>query len=126
LIFPFQTWFFGIYLNFQWQKSLQNQYLRHSESKSYQINSIKPFSSSFFLTTPKAHSNSSNFQVQFNLNFSEKIIQYSRTFALQVQTSWNQAHEPLLIESFPKIPRIQYEASWFYGFHNYKTNYLPS
>jgi len=36
LIFPFKTWFFGIYLNFQWQKSLQNQYLPHSESsKSY-------------------------------------------------------------------------------------------
>jgi hypothetical protein len=28
-------------LNFQWQKSPQNQYLPHSESKSYQINSIK-------------------------------------------------------------------------------------
>jgi hypothetical protein len=24
LIFPFKTWFFGIYLNFQWQKSLKN------------------------------------------------------------------------------------------------------
>ncbi len=27
LIFPSKTWFFGIYLNFQWQKSLKNQYL---------------------------------------------------------------------------------------------------
>jgi hypothetical protein len=33
LIFPSQTWFFGIYLNFQQQKSLKNQYLPHSESK---------------------------------------------------------------------------------------------
>jgi hypothetical protein len=34
--FSFQkTWFFGIYLSFQWQKSLKNQYLPHSESKSY-------------------------------------------------------------------------------------------
>jgi len=41
LIFPSKTWFFGIYLNFQWQKLPQNQYLPHSESKSYQINSIK-------------------------------------------------------------------------------------
>jgi hypothetical protein len=24
--------------------------------------------------------------------FSEEIIEYSRTFALQVQTQWNQAH----------------------------------
>jgi hypothetical protein len=31
LIFPSKTWFFGIYLNFQWQKSLKNQYLPHSE-----------------------------------------------------------------------------------------------
>jgi hypothetical protein len=33
--FPSKTWFFGIYLNFQWQKSLKNQYLPHSKSKSY-------------------------------------------------------------------------------------------
>jgi hypothetical protein len=38
-----------------------------------------------------------NFQLQFNLIFSEETIQYSRsfTFASQVQTSWNQAHAPL-------------------------------
>jgi hypothetical protein len=35
-------------LNFQQQKSLQNQYLPHSESKSYQINSIKSCSSKSF------------------------------------------------------------------------------
>jgi hypothetical protein len=34
--------------------------------------------------------------------FSEEIIQYSRTFALQVKTSWNQAHAPLLVESFQR------------------------
>jgi hypothetical protein len=48
LIFPSKTWFFGIYLNFQWQKSLKTQYLPHSESKSYQINSIKSCSSRSF------------------------------------------------------------------------------
>jgi hypothetical protein len=48
LIFPSKTWFFGIYLNFQQQKSLKNQYLPHSESKSYQINSIKSCSSRSF------------------------------------------------------------------------------
>ncbi len=66
------------------------------------------------------------FQLWFNLIFSEKIIQYSRTFALQVQMSWNQAHAPLLVESFPKTPRTWFEASRFGGSHNYKTNYLPS
>jgi hypothetical protein len=42
--------------------------------------------------------------------------------------SWNQAHAPLLIESFPKTPRTQSEASWFSESHNYKTeqNKLPS
>ncbi len=39
--FPSKTWFLGIYLNFQQQKSLKYQYLPHFESKSYQINSIK-------------------------------------------------------------------------------------
>jgi hypothetical protein len=46
--FPSKTWFFGIYLNFQWQKSLKNQYLPHSESKFYQINSTKSGSSRSF------------------------------------------------------------------------------
>jgi len=40
-----------------------------------------------------------------------EIIQYSRTFAPQVQTSWNQAHARLHDESFPKTPRTQHEAS---------------
>jgi hypothetical protein len=35
-------------LNFPFQKSLQNQYLSYSESKSYQINSIKSCSSRSF------------------------------------------------------------------------------
>ncbi len=41
LVFPSKIWFLGIYLNFQRQKSVENQYLPHSDSKSYQINSIK-------------------------------------------------------------------------------------
>jgi hypothetical protein len=48
VIFPSKAWFFGIYLNFQQQKSFRNQYLPHSESKSYQINSIKSCSSRSF------------------------------------------------------------------------------
>jgi hypothetical protein len=43
-----KTWLFGIYLNFQRQKSPKYQYLPHSESKSYQINSIKSCSSRSF------------------------------------------------------------------------------
>jgi hypothetical protein len=57
----------------------------------------------------------------------KKIIQYSRTFAVQLQTSWNQADAPLLLESFPKRPRTQSEASGFGENHKYKnkTNKLP-
>ncbi len=39
------------------------------------------------------------------------------------------ADAPLLLESFPKRPRTQSEASWFGGSHRYKikqTNYLAS
>ncbi len=80
-----------------------------------------------FPTTPKAHSNpSENFSYYLNLIFSEKIIQYWRTFAPQVQMSWNQAHAPLLLESFPKRPRMQSEASQFGGSHKYKQNKLLS
>ncbi len=35
------------------------------------------------------------FQLPFNLIFSEKIIQCSRTFAMQVQTAWNEADASL-------------------------------
>jgi hypothetical protein len=42
-------------------------------------------------------------------------------FALQVQMSWNQAHAPVLIKSFPRAQRTQFEASKLNGSHNYKT-----
>jgi hypothetical protein len=100
LIFPSKTWFFGIYLNFQWQKSFKNQYLPHSESKSYQINSIKLCSSRYF----QQHQRHIPILLKFSATiiFSEEIIQYSRTFGPQVQTSWNQAHAPLLVETFER------------------------
>jgi hypothetical protein len=46
-----------------------------------------------------------------NLIFNENIIQYSRIFAPQVQTSCNETDAPLLLESFPNRPRTQFEAS---------------
>jgi len=122
LIFPSKTWFSGFCLNFQWQKSLKNQYLPHSESKSYQINSIKSCSSRCFQQHQRHFPIPPKFSATiFNSTFSQEIIQYSRTFALQVQTSWNQAHAPLLIESFPKTPSTRSEAFWFGASHNYKT-----
>jgi hypothetical protein len=103
LIFLSKTWFLGIYLNFQQHKSLKNQYIPHFESKSYQINSIRSCSSRSFQ------------EYQRHI----PIIQYSRTFAPQVQMSWNQA---LLINSFPKTPRTRSNASLFSGSDNYKNN----
>jgi hypothetical protein len=46
--FSFQNLVFWIYLNFQQERSLKNHYLPHSESKTYQINSIKSCSSRSF------------------------------------------------------------------------------
>jgi len=59
----------------------------------------------------------------------KKPFKIQRTFAPQVQTSWNQSHAPLLVvESFPKTTRTWSEASQFGGSHNFKTkqNKLPS
>jgi hypothetical protein len=67
------------------------------------------------------------FQLQFNLIYSEEIIQYSRTFAPRV-TSPNvmEPSPPFLDKRFPKTLRTWSEASWFGGSHNKKQNKLPS
>ncbi len=53
-----------------------------------------------------------NFQLRFNLIFSEEIIQYSRTSTPQVQMPWNQAYAPLLLKSFPKLSKETKNAIW--------------
>jgi hypothetical protein len=111
---------------FQEQKSLKNQYLPHFESKSYHIN---PAHQRSFQKHQRHIPIPPKFLSYDFISFcSEKIIQYSRTFAPQVQTSWHQAHAPLLVKSFPKTPRTQSEASQFGGSHNYKIKQskLPS
>jgi hypothetical protein len=72
----------------------------HSETKSYQINSIRSCSSRSFEQVQR-HIPIPPKIFNYNLIFSEEIIQYSRTFARQLQTSWNQA----LVKRFPKTPR---------------------
>jgi hypothetical protein len=88
------------------------------------VNSINSCSSRSFQqhNTKSTFQFLGKFQLQFNLIFSEEIIEYSKTFASQVQTSGNQADAPLLIESFPKTPRTQSQASQFSGPHKYKQN----
>ncbi len=46
-----------------------------------------------------------NVFVMIQFNFQWKNHSIFKNFTTQVQTSWNQANAPLLIESFPKIPR---------------------
>jgi hypothetical protein len=88
----FQNLVFRIYLNFQQQKSLKNQYLLHSESKSYQITPIESLLNQDLSNNTKCTFQSlKKIQLWFHLIFNEKIIPYSRTFAPQVQTSWNQS-----------------------------------
>ncbi len=125
-----KTWFFGIYLNFQQQKSFKKSisltfWIQILPNKFH----LNPAHQDLYNNTKGTFQSLQKFQLWFNLIFNEEIIQYSRTFALfalQVQTPWNQAHAPLLVESVPKTSRTWSEASQFGGSHNYKTNYLPS
>ncbi len=95
LILPSKICVFGIYLNFQRHKSLKNQNLSQSESKSYQINSIKSCSSRSFQEHQRHIPIPPKYQLQYNLIFSEEIIQYSRTFA---------PGSPNVMEPSPCIP----------------------
>ncbi len=122
----FQNLFFWNLFEFSVQKSLLNQYLPHPESKSYQINSIKSCSSRSFQQHQRHIPIPLKFSAKISFNFSEEIIQFSRTFASQVQTPCNQAHAPLLVESFPKTSRTRSKASRFSDLIITKQNKLPS
>ncbi len=77
LIFPSKTWFSGIYLNFQQQKSLENHYLPHSKSKLTKYIPLNHAHQDVFKNIKGTFEFLQNFQLQFNLIFSEEIIQYS-------------------------------------------------
>jgi hypothetical protein len=62
--FSFKTWFFGIYLNFQCQKSLKNQYLK--------LNPLNPAHQDLSNNTKSTFQFLGNFQLRFNSIFSEK------------------------------------------------------
>jgi hypothetical protein len=116
MIFSSKTWFF---LELIWIFSGRNHFKKSIFATFWiQIlpnkNSIKILLIKIFPTTPKVHSNSSKkIQLWFILIFNEEIIQYSRTFALQLQASWNQANAPLLLESFPlRISLLERPLLW--------------
>ncbi len=139
--------FFGIYLNFQPQKSLLNQYIPHSEIQILPNNSIKILLIKIFPTTPKANSikswSSRSFKqhqrqipiptkfwaaIWFNFQCGNHSI-FENFCTASPKHPWNQANAPLLLQSFPKRPRMRSEASQFHGSHQYKTkqtNYLAS
>jgi len=90
LIFPSKTSFFGIYLKFSAPEITLKINISHvSESKSYQINSIKSYSSRSFhqhqrhIPIPPKKKK----KLKFNLIFREEIIQYSRTASPNVMES---------------------------------------
>jgi hypothetical protein len=99
--FSFQNLVFWNLFEFSVAKIIKNPISRTFESKFYQIISIKSCSSRSFQQHQRHILIPQNFQLQFNLIFNEKIIQYSRTSTLQVQMPSKQADAPLL-ESFPK------------------------
>ncbi len=60
------------------KKSFNTQELLYSKSKHHELSKDTKGTFQFL----------QNFQLQFNLIFNEEIIQYSKTFVQQVQTSW--------------------------------------
>jgi hypothetical protein len=104
-MFPSKTWYFwNLFEFFSGRNHLKiNAYLPHSESKSYQINSIKSCSSRSFqqhqihIPIPSKFSGTI-----LNFIFSEEIIQYSRTFATA---------SPNLMEPSPYTPPPHRELS---------------
>jgi len=107
--------FLGIYLNFQWHKSRKNQYLPLSESKSYQINSIKSYSSRSF----EQHQR----HISIPLKFSATIkFSVKKSFNIQEFLHYKSKHHGTkpMHPSSSKTPRTQSKASQFSGSHNCK------
>ncbi len=105
LIFPSKTWFFGIYLNFQRQKSFKNHptfNLPHFETKSYQIDSIKSWSSTSFQQHQKHIPILPKFQIQFNLIFSEKIFNIQELLCFKSKCHGTKPMHPSSLRAFQR------------------------
>jgi hypothetical protein len=84
--FSFQNLVFWNLFEFSAAEITFKSIFSHSESKSYQINSIKSCSSRSFQEHQMHIPIPPKFSDTINLIFSEEIIQYSRTSTPQVQT----------------------------------------
>jgi hypothetical protein len=115
--------FFGIYLNFQWQKSLKNRSLPHSESKSYQINFIKSCSSRSFQQHQRHIPIPPKFSALISIYFTFQWRNHSIFKNFCTASPKHHGTKPMHPSSSRAFQRDQEqsEASWFGGSHKYKT-----
>jgi hypothetical protein len=118
LIFPSKIWFLELIWIFSNRNHLKINMSHNLNPILTQKNLLNPVHQDLSNNTKGTFEFHRDFQLQFNWIFNERIVQYSTTFAPQVQTPWNQAHAPVLIESFPMTPRTQSKKSQFGGFYN--------
>ncbi len=131
LIFPSKPNFFTIYLNFQQQKSLQNQYLLHLSSQDCEINSIKSDPSRAFQQDQEYPQIPIQFSVLILLSFhweNDSIINSFRIIAPNsLETKWGQP--PYSSRAFQRHQEWGMKHSGFgrseHDQQN-KTNYLAS
>ncbi len=127
LIFPSKTWSSGIYLNFKRQKSLKIQYLPHSESKSYQINSIKSCSSRYLQQHQRHIPIPPKLSATILFNFEWRKHSIFKNFCTaSPNIMYQEAHAPLLVKSFPKTPRTRSKHPGLVDLITTKQNKLPS
>jgi hypothetical protein len=83
---------------------VSHQCLPHFESKSYQVNSIKSSSSRSFQQHQRHIPQfPRNFQLWFSFNFSEEIIQYSRTFVHKSKCHGTQKSDVTWLTQFHNV-----------------------
>jgi len=123
------NWFFlPNCLNFQQQNPRKNQYLPHLSSENCEINSIKFDLPRAFQQHQESTQNPIHFSISILVNFYWKIDSIINSFHTIAPKSLKPSDAHLLIYSFPKIPRAQHEAPWFWKISTWqnKTNYLAS
>jgi len=98
--FSFQTQFFAIYLSFQRQSSLKNQYLLHLSSQDCEINSIKSDASKAFQERPQIPI---QFSVSILSSFHWENDPIINSFLVLAPNRLKPSGcNPLFIKSFPK------------------------
>jgi hypothetical protein len=128
LTFLSKTWFLGIYLNFQQQKSLKNQYFPHTESKIYQINSIKFCSSRSFQQHQRHVPIPSKFSARIQFNFQLRNHSIFKNFCTASPTVMKPSGctpPPQELSKDTKNVNWSIPVPWISSVQN-KTNKLPS